>query len=146
MSFILMERLRSLRPGAVLQTFFSTPHPPSLSANDEAAAEDLTFFAISSFRPKISVSALKTHKGQSLAEIAPVKSNMLFRCAERGKRGQCEEEEEEGLEGVMLQHGARGGCEAWQRGVCSHPQFSPLLLLLLLLLERRAGRSTRRVR
>lgn len=40
---------------------------------------------VPSLCPKTSVSALKTHKGQTLAEVAPVKSNMLFYYAERGK-------------------------------------------------------------
>lgn len=77
------------------------------------------FFAISSLNPKISVSALKTHKGQTLAELDPVKSNMLFSRAERGKEGAVRGREEEGLEGVMLQYGARGAVRLGKE-VCVH--------------------------
>lgn len=45
------------------------------------------FFAVSAFFSETSLSALKTHKGQSLAEFAPVESNMLFSPAVRGKGG-----------------------------------------------------------
>lgn len=70
-------------------------------------------FCYQRLNPKISVLALKTHKGQNLAELDPVKSNMLLRRAERGKgerggRASERAREEEGLEGVMLQRGARG--------------------------------------
>lgn len=61
-----------------------------VTTNDQGAKILLFVFAIGTLSPKISVLALKTHKGQTLAELDPVKSNMLFRRAVRGKGEQCD--------------------------------------------------------
>lgn len=83
MPLVLVERSLLSWSDAISKVF-------SLSTNGEAATESASLFAISSLRPKMSVSALKTRKGQTRAELAPVKSNMLFCHAERGKGEQRE--------------------------------------------------------
>lgn len=58
----------------------------SVLTNNEGATENI----IKGEDPKILLSAGNIHKGQTLVELAPVKSNMLARHAARGKGEQCE--------------------------------------------------------